>query len=736
MTRVDHLRLQTGTKKICIGGVKMRKSSAGRWARFLALVAIVGGVGGATLGVGLTSIGSQAASAATAVAPEIPGADWLSGNGVNVCYPVGTPCAGTTAFGAEGTDNWQCEELAARLWTTLNWYSGGWTQYAYQLYGGLASSQVTDYPNDGSYVPVPGDLIIHGANDGFAEGAGHVAVVDYVDPGTLTIHAVEENVAPAYETSPGRGTYVFGGGHWTRQGTSASPIGFVHANANPGHWGTPIHTAAALIPNDGASGYTVDGYGGLHPFGNAPAVSPSATWPGWDIARSIAVIGRGQGYVLDGYGGLHPFGGAPALADPFYPGWDIARAVALCPGSHVGYVLDGYGGLHPVGSPPAMADSFYPGWDIAKGLVLNSTCTGGYVLDGYGGVHPIGNAPPVTVTGYWSGWDIARSITMVSDTAGFVLDGYGGLHPFAASGTPMPPAPSGAVYQGGSDVFRSVVLDAEGGTGVQVSAFVAQPDGTLTGGQVNTITEPLIHTAVGLIPNDGVSGYVLDGYGGLHPFGSAPAVTASATWPGWDIARSIAVTHPGKGYVLDGYGGLHPFGGAPALSDSFYPGWDIARAVALCPGGKVGYVLDGYGGLHPVGNAPAMADSFYPGWDIARGLVLNSTCTGGYVLDGYGGVHPIGTAPAVTVTGYWSGWDIARSITLVSNTAGYVLEGYGGLHPFAANTKSMPPGLANSQYDSAGTDPFDAVAYSLRAKAGVAVTRSYSSGEFWTAPLG
>jgi len=182
-------------------------------------------------------IPGSSAVAATAVPPEVPGANWLSGHGVNVCYPIGTPCTGTTVFPAEnprGTTpyNWQCEELTARLWSTLNWYSGNWTQNAYELYGGLASSQVTNHPNDGSYVPVPGDLIVHAANDGFAEGAGHVAVVDSVDPGTLTIHAVEENVNPAYETSAGRATYTKSGGHWTRQGTSARPIGFVHANAD------------------------------------------------------------------------------------------------------------------------------------------------------------------------------------------------------------------------------------------------------------------------------------------------------------------------------------------------------------------------------------------------------------------------------------------------------------------------------------------------------------------------
>jgi hypothetical protein len=42
---------------------------------------------------------------------------------------------------------------------------------------------------------------------------------------------------------------------------------------------------------------------------------------------------------------------------------------------------------------------------------------------------------------------------------------------------------------------------------------------------------------------DGASGYVLDGYGGLHLFGGAPASAGAgaAYWLNWDIARAIAL---------------------------------------------------------------------------------------------------------------------------------------------------------------------------------------------------
>jgi hypothetical protein len=34
-----------------------------------------------------------------------------------------------------------------------------------------------------------------------------------------------------------------------------------------------------------------------------------------------------SGYLLDGYGGVHPFGGAAAINTPYFPGQDIARAL-------------------------------------------------------------------------------------------------------------------------------------------------------------------------------------------------------------------------------------------------------------------------------------------------------------------------------------------------------------------------------------------------------------------------
>ena len=146
-----------------------------------------------------------------------------------------------------------------------------------------------------------------------------------------------------------------------------------------------------------------------------------------------------------------------------------------------------------------------------------------------------------------------------------------------------------------------------------------------------------------LLRSDGHSGYVLDGYGTLQPFGGAPGV-ATSSWPGWDIARAAVLRSDGvSGYVLDGWGGVHPFGGAPAVrTTTYWRGWDIARGLVLRPDGASGYVLDGWGGLHPFGDAPAASGGTYrPGFDVARGLALVGSA--GEVVDAAGSTASFST---------------------------------------------------------------------------------------------
>ena len=85
-----------------------------------------------------------------------------------------------------------------------------------------------------------------------------------------------------------------------------------------------------------------------------------------------------------------------------------------------------------------------------------------------------------------------------------------------------------------------------------------------------------------LVPgqNGGYTGYVLDKFGGLHPFaptGTALPANIVTSYFGFDVARGIFfITNSSTdGYTLDGWGGPHPFGSAPIVHQYPYWGWDI-----------------------------------------------------------------------------------------------------------------------------------------------------------------
>ena len=73
-------------------------------------------------------------------------------------------------------------------------------------------------------------------------------------------------------------------------------------------------------------------------------------------------------------------------------------------------------------------------------------------------------------------------------------------------------------------------------------------------------------------PAKPTQGYVLDRWGGIHPFGGAPVVHSTGYWAGKDVARKVVIADwaTGKGYVLDLDGAMHPFNGAPKLSGTPY----------------------------------------------------------------------------------------------------------------------------------------------------------------------
>lgn len=319
-----------------------------------------------------------------------------------------------------------------------------------------------------------------------------------------------------FMNSPGHRANILGAFYYVATAWTVAPNGY-------GYVAEEFLMAPALssTPDPFKAMYTTDAFGGVHADGSSVPQSGLATWPGWRIVQSAALLADGSGgYTLDGFGGLHPFGSAAAVqTTAYWSGWNIARDVALLPGSTAtnasGYVLDGFGGLHPFGGAPApRTTAYWSGWDIATGLALLGDGTGGYVLDGWGGLHPfaVGTSPmPPTVSlgGYWQGWKIARSVALTpGSTAGTVsgvtLDGYGGVHPFNGPGVARAAAPSITGYWSGWNIARSV-------------AFL--PASTQAAPQ----------------------GWVLDGLGGIHPFGGAPSVLVGAYWSGADLAVKLLV---------------------------------------------------------------------------------------------------------------------------------------------------------------------------------------------------
>jgi FG-GAP-like repeat len=305
--------------------------------------------------------------------------------------------------------------------------SGGWAPYG--------RSTSTSLPFDG----YPGHTYSFAIQAGAAEPSFAAGAVSTTFSGSATW------------STPFKEMYAVDGHGLLHPGSSA-PI----ANANS--WPTWDIVRGVAISTGGLGGYLLDGYGGVHSFGNAPSVTVTTYWSGWDIARGLVLRADGHsGYVLDGWGGLHPFGTSGDIApsvnsSAYWQGWDIARDVQLRGDGQSGYVLDGWGGLHAFGvtgdmAPNVQTSGWWQGWDIAHRFALDSAGNGGYVLDGFGGLHGFGtpgNAPPTAsqTTGYWPGWDIAHGIVFIpgSATQGYVADGWGGMHPFG--GAPAASAPN------------------------------------------------------------------------------------------------------------------------------------------------------------------------------------------------------------------------------------------------------------------------------------------------------
>ena len=204
--------------------------------------------------------------------------------------------------------------------------------------------------------------------------------------------------------------------------------------------------------------------------------------------RAIAAREQGGFWVLRGDGVVSNYEGAPALGYPVFGG-NLARDLVAMPDGNGYVVLDAYGGVHRYGSATSLPGGgpYWVGWDIARSLAITPQGTGYTILDGFGGIHRVGTTPPVWGAPYWHEWDIARAIAYSPSGGLYVLDGFGKV--WATSGA----TDFGTPYWGWA-IARDLTV---------------WPDG---------------------------KGYaVLDGFGGIHNYGSAkaPSATQYATIDRW-----------------------------------------------------------------------------------------------------------------------------------------------------------------------------------------------------------
>src|SRR5207248_1601372 len=217
-------------------------------------------------------------------------------------------------------------------------------------------------------------------------------------------------------------------------------------------------------------------------------------------------------YTVDAFGGIQSDASSvPLGGSGYWPNWPVIRAAALLQDASGGYVMDAFGGLHQFGQATSITDeAYWNNWAIARDVALlpgsTTTAASGYTLDGWGGLHAFGGAPATRGGPLWPNWDIAKRIALLSDgTGGYVLDGWGGLHAFAIGANPMPPRITNAAFWPNWNIARDISLTP----------------GSTAGN---------------------VSGVTLDGWGGLHQFGSAGAVRSSGLWPNWNIARAVRLS--------------------------------------------------------------------------------------------------------------------------------------------------------------------------------------------------
>jgi uncharacterized protein YkwD len=169
-----------------------------------------------------------------------------------------------------------------------------------------------------------------------------------------------------------------GSGGWTLDGWggvhafgSATPV------VNHPFWfNYDIARALVMLPN--GTGYEMDGFGGIYPLNGAPPLTGNPYWFGWDIYTGLDIHTNSAGvpdggWTLDRWGGIHAFGNAPALNDPHYTGtYDLWKKLHVVGNGTAAYLLAQNGIIETIGSPAGVNWTGFPSWgawDVATDVV-------------------------------------------------------------------------------------------------------------------------------------------------------------------------------------------------------------------------------------------------------------------------------------------------------------------------------------------------------------------------------
>ena len=259
-----------------------------------------------------------------------------------------------------------------------------------------------------------------------------------------------------------------------------------------------------------------------------------------------------------------------------------------------------------------------------------------FVLDDYGAVHTGGAANAVALTGGpYFGWNIARGLQLVyglptgnpSHLGCLVLDGYGALHTFSSSRPPQ-----NFYFQADVAADLAVFQQDLGGMPGNIGAFVLDRTGKLWAcgeadpavAQAGSFAPPVdgvvVH-AVDIVLAAPSSGWIMDNFGGVHPFGGATSpnfpISTQSNW-----TRMVKV---GDQLVRMDASGMLAWSGTPPEGYEL-PLVDGELMIDICVEPGYGFIaLDRFGALHATSGAilpPPGSGPPYFGFPAARDLAL------------------------------------------------------------------------------------------------------------------